>query len=236
MGMNDDLRAQVNKIIQEEWSVSEGKVVPEPEDLQLGNAGINLDATCLYADLAESTKLVDTKVPTFAAEVYKCYLDCACRIIRDQGGVITAFDGDRVMGIFIGESKNTSAVRSALAINHAVVEIINPAIRECYKESAGGFQVAHSVGVDTGPVMAARTGIRGSNDLVWVGSPANYAAKLCSLRSGNYASWITHRVYGNMAKSVKLTSDGTGSMWVPKTWESQSNLQVYASTYLWSLG
>lgn len=47
--------------------------------------------------------------PHFAAEIYKSYLHCASKIIRCENGVITAFDGDRVMGIFIGDLKNTSA-------------------------------------------------------------------------------------------------------------------------------
>jgi len=83
----------------------------------------------LYADLAESTNLVDAHKAWFAAEVYKSYLHCASKIIRDEGGIITAFDGDRVMAVFIGDLKNTSAARSALKINHAVVNIINPAIK-----------------------------------------------------------------------------------------------------------
>jgi class 3 adenylate cyclase len=44
----------------------------------------------------------------FAAEIYKSYLISACRIIRDNGGEITAFDGDRVMAVFIGNMKNTN--------------------------------------------------------------------------------------------------------------------------------
>ena len=44
-----------------------------------------------------------------AAEVYKSYMACAVRIIKDEDGSITAYDGDRVMGIFIGNVKNTTA-------------------------------------------------------------------------------------------------------------------------------
>ena len=63
MGMTDDLNAEVNKIIKETWSVSGGRVVPETEDLELGNKGVKLNATCLYADLAKSTKLVNAYRP-----------------------------------------------------------------------------------------------------------------------------------------------------------------------------
>ncbi|MCC6286187.1 MAG: adenylate/guanylate cyclase domain-containing protein [Phycisphaerales bacterium] len=235
MGTTDDLNAEVNKIIKEPWTTTDGRVVPETENIELGNKGVNLDVACLYADLAESTSLVNAYGATFAANVYKCYLNCACRIIRSQEGVITAFDGDRVMAVFIGNTKCTAAVRAALAINHAVSQIINPALKAFYKENLRDFQVRHSVGIDTSKVMAARTGIRGANDLVWVGRSANYAAKLCNLREGNYATWITGDVYDRMADNVKAAADGAKSMWEERRWNAQGGMRVFGSFFYWGL-
>ncbi|MCE5228801.1 adenylate/guanylate cyclase domain-containing protein [bacterium] len=235
MGIVNDLTTEVTKIIEEKWSTSDGRSVPETEDIQLGNKGVNLEATCLYADLAESTNLVNSFNAQLAAEVYKCYLNCSCRIIRNQGGVITAFDGDRVMAVFIGDSKNTSAVRSALAINHAVIKIINPALKNYYKERIRDFVVRHSVGVDTSKLLVARTGIRGSNDLVWIGRAANYAAKLCALRHDGYSTWITGVVYDVMNESVKLTDDRSKNMWEERSWTGQNGLRIFRSNYYWGL-
>lgn len=235
MGITDDIAAEVNRIVKETWTVTDGRAVPETENVQLGNKAIRLDATCLYADLAESTNLVNTMTAEFAAEVYKCYLNCACRIIRHQGGTITAFDGDRVMAVFLGDFKNTHAVRAALAINHAVEKVINPAFQQQYGNNLNGFVVRHSVGIDTSRVSVARTGIRGSNDLVWVGRCANYAAKLCSLRDGNYTTWITEDVFKKRHDSVKKTDDGAASMWERRLWTKQGELPVYRSSYYWGL-
>ncbi|MDK8795188.1 hypothetical protein QP968_05630 [Corynebacterium sp. MSK041] len=55
----------------------------------------------------------------FAAEVYKNYLYCAEKIILVRGGIFTACDGDRVMGVFIGDSKNSAAAMCVLQINWA---------------------------------------------------------------------------------------------------------------------
>jgi class 3 adenylate cyclase len=102
MGSEDDLKAEVGKIFRSRWSVRDGEVVPDTPDLKLDNDGITLDATVLYADIDGSTSMVDSKTPQFAAEVYKTYLFCASRIIKSEGGVVTAYDGDRVMAVFIG--------------------------------------------------------------------------------------------------------------------------------------
>jgi class 3 adenylate cyclase len=90
--------------------------VPNAEDLRLNsNHAKDLNAaTVLYADLDGSTDMVDTKKWEFSAEIYKTFLKCASDIIKDEGGVITAYDGDRVMAVFTGSSKNTSAARCAL--------------------------------------------------------------------------------------------------------------------------
>ena len=88
-------------------------MVPEPEDVKPGNDAVKLDGTVLYADLADSTGLVKQRPAAYAAEVYKSYLHCASKIIKNYDGIITAFDGDRVMAVFIGDRKNSNAVRSA---------------------------------------------------------------------------------------------------------------------------
>lgn len=231
MGIAEDLSSDVTQILKTQWQKREGRVVPEANAVTLGNDAVNLDGTVLYADLAQSTDLVRRMQPWFAAEVYKSYLRCASKIIEHYGGVITAFDGDRVMAVFIGDSKNTSAVRSALAINHAVTKIINPAIQAQYPGT--DYVVRQSVGIDTSSLFVAKTGIRGANDLVWVGNAANIAAKLCGLRVDAYSSWITESVYNLMHAEVKISSTGK-DMWERRAWTEQGGRIVYCSSWSWA--
>ena len=231
MSLVDDYTEAVEKIFRDTWTTRNGQKVPESEDLGLGNDAVKLDGTVLYADLDESTNLVDSYNPEFAAEIYKTYLSCAAKIIRAEGGEITSYDGDRIMAVYIGDSKNTAAARSALKINYTVTEIINPTLKKCYPKA--NYQVKQVVGIDTSDLFVARTGIRGSNDLVWVGRAANYAAKLCSLPS-NYASGLTASVYNNMDESVKHSNDGR-SIWEAFTWNDMNRMTIYRSTWWWSV-
>ena len=70
MGLKDDLQKEVKDIFAIQWQIRDGKKVPETEDLNLGNDAVKIKATVLYADLAESTSLVDNQKPHFAAEIY----------------------------------------------------------------------------------------------------------------------------------------------------------------------
>ncbi len=232
MGWLQDIQNEVKEILKTKWSTREGDVVPDPEDVELGNDAVTLKGTVLYADLAQSTDLVKGYKDWFAAEVYKAYLVSACRLIRLNNGVITAFDGDRVMAVFIGDSKNSSAAKTALMINFVVKDVINKAIKQEYPDTS--FQIQQSVGIDTSNLFVARTGIRGSNDLVWVGRAANYAAKLCSLRESTYSSYITTDVFNMLSDETKNGGNPKRCMWEKVTWTSQG-IDVYRSSWWWKI-
>ncbi len=231
MALKEDLESEVKQILKESWTVESTNGVPDPDQLRLSNHAKNLDtATVLYADLNGSTNMVDNYQWSFSAEIYKTYLRCAARIIAAENGVVTAYDGDRVMAIFTGTNKNTSAVRAAMKVNHAVEMIIRPAINQQYASTE--FTLEHVIGIDTSQLRAARIGVRGYNDLVWIGRAANYAAKLTNL--SDKPLWITKAVYDAMNKNVKQTSDGRG-MWEKHYWTSMNNMEIYCSTWRYGI-
>lgn len=227
MSLAEDYTEAVEKIFRDIWTTRNGQKVPESEDLGLGNDAVKLNGTVLYADLDESTNLVDSYKPGFAAKIYKVYLSCAAKVIRSKGGVITSYDGDRIMAVYIGNSKNSSAAESALKINYTVTKIINPLIKKHYPTT--NYRVKQVVGIDSSELFIARTGIRGSNDLVWVGRSANYAAKLCSL-SPDYPSRLTETVYSKLNQSAKCSSNGK-LMWELDPFETMNGLKIYRSTW-----
>ena len=71
MSLVEDYSKAVEEIFKEKWSTREGRKVPESEDLALGNDAVKLNGTVLYADLDDSTNLVDGYKPAFAAKIYK---------------------------------------------------------------------------------------------------------------------------------------------------------------------
>lgn len=230
MGIKNDLVSEVNQIFKDQWIVEKATNVPDPEKLRLNaNHAKDLEgATVLYADIDGSTKMVDKCKWSFSAEVYKAYLRCAAQIIRSEEGTITAYDGDRVMAVFTGDSKNTNAVRAAMKVNYAVEEIIRPTIWNQYNTT--DFILKHVIGIDTSQLRAARIGVHGDNDLVWIGRAANYAAKLCAL--ADKPIWITKAIYDDMDKEVKYSSNN--NMWIPYKWKSMNHIDVFATTYRWS--
>jgi class 3 adenylate cyclase len=231
MALSEDLQANVTDIFKKQWQKRNGTVVPESKDLALGNDAVLLNATILYADMTGSTNLVDAQAASLAAEVYKSYMECAARIIKAEGGTITAYDGDRVMAVFISESKNSTAAKTALKINWAVSKIINPSLKVQY--GAAAYQMSHSIGIDTSEIMVSRIGVRNDNDLVWVGRAANYAAKLTDL-PGGYA-YITDDVFSRLLDTSKYGGKDNKLMWEKCTWEAMNKMTIHRSSWEWRL-
>jgi class 3 adenylate cyclase len=217
-------------IVTEKWSVEDGRVIPSTADIPLNNSAKRFGlATFLYADLKGSTKMVSQLSWQRSAEIYKTYLYCASRLIRHYNGEVVAFDGDRVMGIFLGDEQSTNAVRCAFRINWARMYVIQPIYDSFY---GAGFSVDHCIGIDVSEVRCCRTGVRGDNDLLWIGAAPNIAAKLTDI--GEYPIWITDAIYTRMMPEVKIYSDGR-AMWEQRFWTPQDNRIIYRSNWWWRL-
>jgi uridylate cyclase len=233
MALADDLRNEVTEIFKKQWEERKGQVVPQPKDLKLGNDAVQLErATILYADLHGSTDMVNKKKWWFAAEVYKTFLLCAARLVRAEDGTISAYDGDRIMGVFIGQQQSNTATRCGLKVNYAVKKIVQPALNERYGE--GTYTIRHCVGIDTSQIYVARTGVRGDNDLVFVGRAANYAAKLTELDHG-HSTWITKEVYDFLNEKQKKGGKDNELMWKEWTWSQMNNIKIYSSNWTWAV-
>lgn len=224
-----DIINEAEQILKDKWETRDGRKVPDLDSLQLGNNAVNFKGTVLYADITDSTGLVDGFKPWFAAAIYKCYLMGACKIIRNNNGEITAFDGDRVMAVFIGDYKNSPAAISSLQINAFVWEL-NAAIKRAYP--AVSYVLRQTVGIDTSDLFVAKTGIRNSNDLVWVGRAANHAAKLCGLGNSSFHTHITETVFSSMDDKSKFGGEPRRIMWEKTTW-GEKGITVYRSNWRW---
>lgn len=228
MSLKDEITKDVKAIFKDQWAVRDGKVIPDDQSLTLKNEAVKIEATVLYADLAESTDMVKTNVPSTSAEIYKSFLLSICKVIRSNGGEITAFDGDRVMAVFINNNKNTKAADTALKINWVLQEIVQKEFSAFYKDSKYKFK--YCIGVDTSEVFVAKTGVRGANDLVWVGNSANIAAKLSSLRGTGYKAVLTEAVYSVLAESSKFGGNPRENMWT-QFYNEDLNLYLYGTTW-----
>jgi len=226
----EQISQNVKGILTTNWKRRNGYVVPESDNVELGNEAVEFEAAVLYADMRKSTELVQNFRDYFAAKLYKAFLATVCDVIKNNGGTITSFDGDRVMGVFIGDSKCSESAKAGLQI-FAAVRKVNEAIAAAYPNSR--YEIDYAAGIDVSNLFVVRTGVRGSNDLAWIGTAANNAAKLSEKSCPGCKTFITGRVFDRMNKQSKYGGANNTCMW--------SNLQqtimgqpIYGSGWWWN--
>lgn len=226
----DDIKEDCKTLFATKWQRRSGYVIPETSDIKLGNDAVQIEAAVLYADLAGSTNLVTGYHDYFAAEVIKSFLYASCEVIKNNDGNITSFDGDRVMAIFLGDAKCTKAAKAGLQIA-AAVNAVNDELHLAYQKTL--YSLDYAVGIDVGNLFVIRTGIRGNNDLSWIGTPANIAAKLSEMRGRREKVLITKAVFERMNKSSRMSRGEGKCMWS----DIDLNIfgeKIYGSSWYWS--
>ena len=235
MALKADLQSSVNDILTAAWDSRDGTVVPETDDVKLSNGMVKLEAVYLYADLADSTTLARDFDKRTGARVVRAYLSVMSTLVRKQGGEIRSFDGDRVMGIFVGDQKNTNAAICALKMKWALLNILRPKIEAKYPSlQEAGYTLEHTAGLDRGEVRIVRAGVRNSNDLISIGSAPNVAAALSDRRNAPYRSYITKSVYDAMLDKAKFSSTKREPMWEARTFNLKNKtIDIYRSSWGW---
>ena len=227
----DEILKEVTFIMDSNWNVRTGRDVPDLESLRLNNDdAIEIEGAVLYADMRGSTNLVQKHTDKFAAKMYKVFLRIASNVVRNNNGVITSFDGDRIMAVFYGNSKCSDAAKTGLQLN-AVIRDCNEKLIK--RKFATNYQINYAVGVDVSKLFVVRTGIRGANDLAWIGTAANNAAKLSELRSYEEKTFITQRVFTRLATPSKYSANGGRCMWNELDMKIMGET-IFGSSWFWS--
>lgn len=208
----DEFEAKLQDILNTPWDAQDARVVPKTQDVKQKDDAKRVEATYLYADLADSTLLSKKFKAEFAARVIRSYLRIAVDCIRAKGGHIRSFDGDRVMGIFIGDRRRNDAVEAALNIQWVVDKSLNPLIKARLEKQSLSWHVSQRCGIDDGSTFIVRGGARDNSDLVSIGSAPNIAAKLSSIRGESGNVTITSRIYNFLFDHNKTAKNGE-SMW-----------------------
>ncbi|MEP9398235.1 adenylate/guanylate cyclase domain-containing protein [Mesorhizobium sp. KR2-14] len=231
MASENFLKDRVETLFRTDFDQRDGRVVPATDDVALKNGAVKIEAAFLYADLAGSAKLSKTCPWSTTAKIIRAFLDCSTRLIIKHGGHVRSFDGDRVMGIFIGDSKNSNASICGREIHWSVRKIIQPAAAKQFKSiSDNGIEIRNCSGIDVGEIRAVRSGIRNSNDLIWIGKAASFSAKLSDVRDGGYCTYISSRTYNKLSKEAKFDEQGK-NMWEARPFNFSDDTEtVYRSS------
>jgi class 3 adenylate cyclase len=157
----------------------------------------------VYIHLSNFSHLASVKDPT--EDYYKCLIQAVhiyeraiTRIVADLGGVLIHFQGPKLHALFYrpieqGEQLATRALLLQLILKDFVKTIFNPTFPD-------GEDFTIAGGADLGNAIGTMDGINGERELLFLGSPANHAAKIIS---SAHRLRLTQQLYNALPHDLK---------------------------------
>lgn len=228
MALLDDLKKRIVGYSTQPYETSATSIVPDTDNagLTFGNKGLTGTYAFLFVDIRNSSTLHEKYGHANAAKIYQSFHDINVRVIEENDGSVRAFDGDRVMGVFVGDYKNSNATKAAMQIKWAIRNILNPTLKT---------EIVCGAGIDYGDILVAKVGKgrdKNNNDLVWIGKADNYASHLANEADDSII--ISVNSYGMISKDRKTSTDGR-DMWTARviTLKSGKKVNCFESAWGW---
>ena len=243
--MKSDIEEKVTDIIDSSFVVENINVVPDLGDTRLtfSNKGLQFEATILYIDMRESTKILNKHNKTTIAKLHMAYFHTIVKIANQLGGDVRSFNGDGMLVFFQGTTKISlsNAVKAAMKMKYMLTDSDSKVSKKLKKYSALNF----GIGLDDGKILCTKVGISGTNnrDLVWVGNPVNKSVKIGDMLEAPNHVGISSYVYNNLTDEMKYhyETDYWGDEKKTNMWDfswftyNDESCKYYYTSYYWSV-
>ncbi len=174
---NEFIRNVFGRYVSDEVMV---RLLEEPEGLSF--SGERRDISVLLSDLRGFTTMTQQLDPETVVRVLNRYFESMVSIISEYGGIIIEFLGDGVMAVFGAPKRRNNhaelAVACALSMQNAMLEINDAHRREELP------QLEMGIGITSGEVVIGNIGSEKRAKYGIVGAPANLAARIEALSTG----------------------------------------------------
>jgi adenylate cyclase len=136
------------------------------------------EITVLFVDLRNYTSISESSTPGEIMDLLRTFLDVACGIIAQLGGVVVNYMGDAVMAIFNAPTAQPDhaqrAVQAALKMQAMAEQL-----RQEYQDDALVASLHFGVGINTGVAFVGNMGAEWHCQYTAIGDTVNVASRIC---------------------------------------------------------
>lgn len=242
MELKDDITQQVDEYLSGDYDIDEVDYIPEVEDVTFGNTGLKIKSTVLYIDIRRSTQILDAHRRQTVAKIQKSFLYTASKITVANNGYIRNFGGDSILAFWGGKYKKdiSEAVKAAMKMKYMLSKVLAGRFRKYDKVDFG-------IGIDWGEIFVVKSGLKrdpNNNDLLWIGTPVNFAVRLGDSASSPNHIRISETVYYNLLDYVKYGDKKNiwGQNEQVDMWEEENDFEfvgdyytIYSTNWYWKV-
>ena len=204
MGLKDEIKREVKKILDAKFEVENIEYVPDIENPKLtyGNKGLLLEGTVLYIDMRGSTSILSKHNRPMVAKIHMSYFHAILKIAEKYNAEVRSFNGDSVLVFFPGKTKIivNNAVRAAMEMSYIISsdEGIN---QDLQKYSSVDF----GIGIDYGHILCTKIGLAkktNKKDLIWIGHCVNKSTVISDACKNPNHVGISKIVFENLNENL----------------------------------
>jgi adenylate cyclase len=156
------------------------RILANPNQISLG--GENQNATILFTDIRNFTRMAEKMDPHQVVELLNEYFSEMTDLLFENGGTLDKYLGDGILAIFgapIARPDDTRrSVKTAMAMQRALVRLNEHWV------ARGQPPLQVGIGINTGQVTAGNIGSTKRMDYTVIGDAVNLASRLCSKAAG----------------------------------------------------
>ena len=183
------------------------------------------DVVCVYIDLASSTKINIQENQKLAAHIFDSYIKSIVKIFKEYQCKYIDIQGDGCFALFDGVDRINRAIVAAATIKTLLSRNTNY-FSKFVSNQLNSTNLSLRIGIHQGNILAKKAGIRGENEVIWLGDAASIASKICNLKNyenNNFKSdtiRISDVVYNNIHNQHLFYSCDCGEQ--QKLWDEHT--------------
>ena len=210
----------------------EGEVVPQPEDLSLGEVR-EFKLAVLHIDIDNFKQTIGNLSMTEMMRFASIFLTEMTYIIKEFDGAVEQYVGDSVTALFGVDYEAPKAAENCLNCALAMLTLIKYSVNQ-YLTNQELPTFTCSIGIDLDETWIERVGIRGTNQLTLIGHGVSRAAQLRELANPNEIL-LGDKLFQNLSDDEKkyCIAQPAASDWDWTYTNSQRAYPYYRYTGFW---
>lgn len=183
--LEDEIFKEMNEKLGTDFKIVKKKEIPSNFKLENDEWVQVDDVVCVYFDLSSSTKILKDYGDEISVKIFDSYIRGATKIFNNFKCSYLDIQGDGGFALFSGDKYIQRAMVSAVTLKTLLSTNYSNNLNSLIRKINKKINLSSRIGIHIGKILAKKSGIRGENEILWLGGLVSIASKICGLRREN---------------------------------------------------
>lgn len=183
--LEDEIFEEIGEKLDMDFDIVKKKEIPSNFKLENDEWAQVDDVVCVYFDLSSSTNILRDYGDEISVKIFDSYIKSATRIFKNFECSYLDIQGDGGFALFSGDKHIQRAMVSAITLKTLLSKSYSGNLNDLVKKTKSKINLSSRIGVHIGKILAKKSGIRGENEILWLGGLVSVASKICGLKREN---------------------------------------------------